>query len=72
VSVSLKLLQNSNKQFIANLYQCDACGWGFTETIVSLSIPVLVVAHRRLSSSVSSFIRFLLFKFDFLHRRKCM
>jgi len=30
VSVTLKLLHHSNKQFIKNLYQYDACGWGFS------------------------------------------
>jgi len=28
VSASLKLLYNNEQQFITNLYQCDACGWG--------------------------------------------
>jgi len=30
----LKSLHNSNKQFITNLYQCNACGWDFSDTIV--------------------------------------
>ena len=49
VRASLQLLYNSNKQFITNLYQLDACGRPFSGTIVSLSIPVLVVGSRRLS-----------------------
>ena len=28
MSISLKLLHNNKHQFIANLYQQDACGWG--------------------------------------------
>jgi len=38
VSVSLKLLHNSNKKCITN--QCNACGWGFSDTIVPVSIPI--------------------------------
>jgi len=54
VNVSLKLLHNSTQKFTTNLYQWDACGRGFPDNIVPLSLPVLVV-----SSSVSSAIRFL-------------
>jgi len=32
MSVPVKLLQNSNKEFIAHFYWCDACG--FYDTIV--------------------------------------
>jgi len=39
-NVSLKLIRKSNNQFITNLYQCDACGWGFSDTIVPLTIPL--------------------------------
>jgi len=59
VSTSLNLLHNSNWQFIINLYQWDTCGRGFSYTILPLSISVLVLAIRRLSSSVSHAIRFL-------------
>jgi len=33
VRPSLKTLHNSKKQFITNLYQWDACGRGFSDTI---------------------------------------
>jgi len=49
----------STSMFITNLYRCDACGPGFSYTIIPLSIPVLAAASRRLSSSVSPVIRFL-------------
>ena len=44
-------------KFITN--QCNACGWCFSDTIVPISIPMLVVASRRLSSSVLTDIRFM-------------
>jgi len=56
---SLKLLHNNKEQFITDLCQWDACGQGFSDTIVSLSIPVLVEASRRLSCSFPSAIWFL-------------
>jgi len=43
MSAPLKLLHNSKKQYITNLYQWDACGRGFSDAIVLLSITVLVV-----------------------------
>jgi len=63
VSASLKLLHNSQEQFITNPYQCDACDPGFSDTIGPLSISMLVVASRRLSSSVPPAIRFLFLHF---------
>jgi len=42
---------------------CDACDRGFSDTIVLLSIPMLVVASWRLSSSVPPAIRFLFLHF---------
>jgi len=66
MSASLKLLQNSEWQIVTNAYQCDACGrGGFSDTIVPLSIPILVAASRRLSSSVASDIRFLFLHFTY-------
>jgi len=57
VNVSLKVLLNSNKQFITNLYQWDAC---CLFNIVPLNdTNTLVVASQRLWFSVSSAIRFL-------------
>jgi len=43
MNVSLKLLHNSKWPFITNLYLWDAGSRGFSDTIVPLSIPVLVV-----------------------------
>jgi len=43
---------------MTNLYQRDACYRGFSDTVVPISIPVLVVASRRRLFSVSSAIRF--------------
>jgi len=58
--VSLKLLHDSNKQFITNLYQCNACGWSFPDTIIPFNnTNMLVAACQRLWSGVSSAIRFL-------------
>jgi len=55
----LEPLHNSKRKFITSLYQLDACGRGFSDTIVPLSITVLVEASRqRLLSSVSPAIRF--------------
>jgi len=51
VSASIIITQ---QQFITNLYKWDACGRGFSDTIIPLSIAALVVASRRLSSGVSS------------------
>jgi len=53
VSTSFELLHNRKYQFITNLYQCDGCGRGFSDTIFPSLMPVLVVASRRLSFSVS-------------------
>jgi len=36
----------ANSNFITNLHQWDACGRGFSDTIIRLSIPVLVVQVR--------------------------
>jgi len=36
----------SEQPFITNLYKWDACGRGISDTIVPLSIPVLVVQVR--------------------------
>ena len=55
-------LHNSKQQFI-NLYHWDACDRDFSGTIVRLSILVLVVASRRLSSSVPPAIPFLCLHF---------
>jgi len=63
VSASLKLLHNSKYQFITKSYQSDACDRGFSDTIVLLSIPMLVVARWRLSTSVPPAIRFLFLHF---------
>ena len=50
---SLKLLHNSN------LLQTSISGLPVIEASLTFAIPVLVAASRRLSSSVSSAIRFL-------------
>jgi len=43
VSASFKFLHNSKCQSLPNLYQWMAFGRGFSDTIVPLSISVLVV-----------------------------
>jgi len=40
VTVSLKVLHDSNKQFITYLHQSNACGGGFSDTIFPLSLPI--------------------------------
>jgi len=55
---------------ITNLYQWGDCGRGFSDTIVPISLPMLVVARRWLLSSVSSVIRFV-FKVVLLYSSKC-
>jgi len=40
VSVSLKLLHNSNKNVLQISIKCNTCGWGFSDTITPISIPI--------------------------------
>jgi len=56
--VEFTVLHHNKKQFIANLCKQDACGPSFSDITVPIPIPMSVVARRRLSSSVSSAIRF--------------
>jgi len=35
-----KWLHNGDEEFIANLYQFNACDWSFSDTIVPLTIPI--------------------------------
>ena len=52
-----------NSQFIANLLQWDACVRGLSDTIVSVSISMLLAESRGQLSSVWFAIRFLFLDF---------
>ena len=64
---------------ITNLYQWGDCGRGFSDTIVPISLPMLVVARRWLLSSVSPVIRFMFLEWTcfivinvaYSHRHTC-
>jgi len=63
VRPSLKVLYSTQQQnatyYIQTSVRWDACGRGFLDSIVPLSMPVLVVASQRLSFSVLPAIGFL-------------
>ena len=73
VSVSFKFLHNSNKQFITNLHEFDACDWGFSGTIAPFTIPIsycIVAVSQRLYGPVFHLPLNFCFKLDLLHGRK--
>jgi len=67
VSVLLKLLHNRNKEF-TNLYQCNACGLGFSDTIAPLTIRYVscsgseTIAWYFACHSISAVFRFYLLR----------